>query len=198
MRFLSIPLALLLALPVPPPLAAQTEAPHLTIIVEQGEGAINNIKERTARETIVRVEDENHKPVAGAALLFTAPSQGAGGSFIGGGLNLNATTLADGRVTVRFHPNHVQGQFQIHVTASKDGKSGSTTINQTNSILAGAAAGAGAAVSTKLIVILAVAAAAATGGALYATHSGGGSSSSATIAPPITVTAGSGTVGPPH
>ncbi len=199
MRFLSIPLALLLALPVTSPLAAQTDAPHLTIIVEQGEGAINNIKQRTAREAIVRVEDENHKPVAGAAVIFTAPSQGAGGSFAAGGANFNAVTGPDGRAFARgFHPNSVQGQFQIHVTASKDGQSASTTIGQTNAVVAGAAAAAGAGISTKLIVILAVAAAAATGGALYATHSGGSSSSSSTIAPPITVTAGSGTVGPPH
>ena len=29
----------------------------------EGDGAINNIRQRTAREPIVQVEDENHKPV---------------------------------------------------------------------------------------------------------------------------------------
>ena len=44
----------------------QAAAPRLSLLVLEGEGAINNIKQRTAREPIVEVQDENHRPVAGA------------------------------------------------------------------------------------------------------------------------------------
>src|SRR5579863_5849082 len=80
---LSVSLCALLLNPWAQGIYAQ-DAPKLSIVILEGEGAINNIKQRTAREPIVRVEDENHKPVAGAAVVFTLPSQGAGGTFAGG------------------------------------------------------------------------------------------------------------------
>jgi hypothetical protein len=80
MRFLALPLAAWLAMPVPPASGQQA----LNIIVVEGEGAINNVRQRTAREPIVQVEDENHRPVAGAVVVFTLPSQCAGGAFAGG------------------------------------------------------------------------------------------------------------------
>src|SRR3979409_61337 len=76
-------------------------APRLNIIVVEGEGAINNVKQRTSRETIVQVEDENHKPVAGAAVAFALPSQGAGGTFAGVGQNFSTITDAQGRAVAR-------------------------------------------------------------------------------------------------
>ena len=66
MRILSLLLALWL------PATAQV-APMLNLVVLEGEGATNNIRQRTAREPIVRVEDENHRPVAGAIVVFTCP-----------------------------------------------------------------------------------------------------------------------------
>lgn len=69
MRFVS----LLLALWIP---ASAQVAPMLNLVVLEGEGATNNIRQRTAREPIVQVEDENHKPVAGAIVVFTLPSNG--------------------------------------------------------------------------------------------------------------------------
>ena len=59
-----LPLSLLL-FPLCFTVAAQdSPAPRLEIVIVQDDGAINNIKQRTARETIVEVRDENHKPVA--------------------------------------------------------------------------------------------------------------------------------------
>jgi hypothetical protein len=174
------------------------QAPVLNIVIVEGEGAINNIRQRTAREPIVEVQDENHRPVAGAVVVFSLPTQGAGGTFAGGAHSLTVVTDDTGRAVARgMQPNGVKGQYQIHVNASMNGRTGSTNISQSN--VAGAASGAAASggISTKLIVILAVAAAAAAGGALYATHSGGGSSNSPTI-PPTVITAGTGTVGAPH
>ena len=43
-------------------------APMLNIVIVEGEGTLNNVKQRVNRDPIVQVEDENHKPVAGAAV----------------------------------------------------------------------------------------------------------------------------------
>jgi hypothetical protein len=92
----------------------------LSIVILDGEDALNNIRERTAREPIVQVEDENHKPVAGAVVLFTLHSgaSGAGGSF-GNLTSLSVTTGADGRATAHgLKPNASEGSYTISVTAS--------------------------------------------------------------------------------
>ena len=52
-------LSLLLALWIP---ATAQVAPMLNLVVLEGEGATNNIRQRTARDPVVQVEDENHKP----------------------------------------------------------------------------------------------------------------------------------------
>ena len=49
---------------------APAAAPALFINIVEGEGTLNNIKQRVNREPIVQVEDENHKPIAGAAVVF--------------------------------------------------------------------------------------------------------------------------------
>ena len=84
MRWLSPVLAVLISLPLAPMAGAQDAPPKLNIVIVEGDGAINNIRQRTAREPIIQVEDENHKPVAGAAVIFALNGQGAGGSFAGG------------------------------------------------------------------------------------------------------------------
>jgi hypothetical protein len=173
---------------------AQDSGPKLNLVIVEGEGAINNIHQRTAREAIVQVQDENHKPVAGASVIFTLPARGAGGSFANGSQTLAVTTDNQGNAIARgFRPNQAQGQFQVHVNASFNGRTGSTDIHMSNA--AGAAAAATVAgLSVKLFVVLvAVGAAAAAGGAYYATHSGGGNTTSSTV----TITAGTGTVGAP-
>ena len=195
MRNLSWLLAGLIALPFPPGASAQAPVAKLNLVIVEGDGAINNIRQRTAREPVVEVQDENHKPVAGALILFELPSRGASGEFPGGAHSLSVTTDAQGRAVARgLQPNSNQGPYQIHVTASYGGATSSAVITQTNAIAgAGTAASAG---SGKLIAILAVAGAAVAGGIYWATHTGGGSSS--TTNPATTVTAGAGSVGPPH
>jgi hypothetical protein len=178
---------------------AQNAAPMLNIVIVEGDGAINNIRQRTAREPIVQVEDENHKPVAGAAVVFAVPGQGAGGTFAGGAHTLSVVTDSQGRAVAHgFHPNNVQGQYQIHVTASNGGQTATANISQSNALAAGAGTTAATAgISGKLIaVIVIVAAAAAAGGAYAATHSGGSNTSSAS-ASLITISAGTGIVGAP-
>ena len=199
MRGLGFLVAGCLALPCVSAMFAQAPEHTLNLVIVEGDGAINNIRQRTAREPIVQVEDENHKPVAGAAVIFLLPERGAGGTFADGSHSLTVITNAQGRASARgIHLNSVQGQFQIAVTATSNGLTATATISQ--SIAVGAAAGAGGAgvaagLSAKAIVIIVVAAAAAAGGAAYAaTHSGG---NNAATAAGTTITPGTGTVGPP-
>jgi hypothetical protein len=195
MRCLSLLLSILISLPFSPSAAAQTPGPKISLVIVEGEGAINNVRQRTARDPIVQVEDENHKPIAGAAVMFTLPMQGAGGSFAGGAKTLSVVTDNQGRAVARtFRPNSVQGKFQIHINASFQGQTASATITQSNAVAAGAAASAG--VSGKLIAILAIGAAAVAGGVIAATR--GGSSNTVTSPPVVTIAPGTGTVGPPR
>jgi hypothetical protein len=168
--------------------------PKLGIVIVEGEGAINNIKERTIREPVVQVEDENHKPIAGAAVVFFLPNQGPGGAFFDGTKSLTVTTDAQGRAALRgIRFNGLSGQMQIRVTASSGGQTATATITQTN--VAGAAASSGLSTTAKVLIIVAIAAGAAVG-AILATR-GSSSSSSAASTPPITITAGTPTVGAP-
>jgi hypothetical protein len=178
---------------------AQSQAPagRLHIVIVEGEGAINNVRQRVAREPIVQVEDENRKPVAGAVVTFLLPQQGPGATFANGSRSTTLLTDSNGRAVARgLRPNNLNGEYQIRVTASHQGQTASATITQSNAVaLAGAAAGAG--ISAKLITIIAVAAAAATaGGVVAATRDGNGSNGR----PPAstTITPGTPSVGGPQ
>ncbi|HTV13735.1 MAG TPA: hypothetical protein VME68_03405 [Acidobacteriaceae bacterium] len=131
--------ALLVLEPVAPAQAqvsAAAEPPRsLQIIILDGEGALNNIQERTAREPIVQVQDHNHKPVAGASLLFAihGGADGASGSFAGGASTLSVTTDANGiGRAVGLSPNTLKGGWQIEVTATLGTLTATTLINEMN------------------------------------------------------------------
>jgi hypothetical protein len=178
------------------PAWAQQAVTGLSINIVEGEGAINNIRQRVNREPIVQVEDQNHKPVAGAVVIFFLPGQGASGTFPDGSRMLMTVTDNQGRATARgVRPNNQSGPMQIRVTASFQGLTASSVITQTNAAGAAAAAtGAGLSAGAKWAIILSIAGAAAAGGAIAATH-GGGSSSSAP--PPVVITPGTPSVGGP-
>ncbi|MGE5568092.1 MAG: carboxypeptidase-like regulatory domain-containing protein [Rhodospirillales bacterium] len=164
----------------------------LNIVIIEGEGAINNIRQRIAREPIVQVEDENHRPVAGAVVVFLLPDRGAGATFADGSRYLNVVTDSQGRAVARgLRPNNTPGQYQIRVTASFEGQTATATITQTNmAAIAGAAAGAG--LSGKLIAILAVAGGAAIAGGVVAATRGNGNPA------PVSVIPGTPSVGGPR
>lgn len=173
-----------------------TSAPKLNIVIVDGEGAINNIRQRTAREPIVQVEDENHRPVAGAAVVFTLPSNGPSGVFADGSQTFTTVTDAQGRaVASGFRPNQIEGRVEIRVNASSEGRTAHITINQRNEL--GKAAKTRH-VSGKVAILLAIAAAAAAGGICAAVCGGGGGTSPAATIPPTVITPGGGTVGAPH
>jgi hypothetical protein len=177
-----------------PTAQAQAPAAGLQITILDGDEATNNIRQRTAREPIVQVEDENHKPVAGAVVIFLLPNDGAGGTFPGGARTLTTTTDDKGQAVARgLRPNHTSGRYQIRVNASHEGKSGQATINQINMV--GAASGAGAGLMPKWLMAV-VAGAVAASVATVATHGGGGASPSTNV--PVAVIPGTGSVGPPR
>lgn len=199
-------LALLLCLLIAAPGFAQTpqatepapQGQRLSVLIIEGEGAINNIRQRTAREPIVEVQDENHKPVAGAVVVFTVlPSNGgAGASFAGAEQTAEFVTDQAGRVVARgFRPNTRAGQVQIRVTATSNGRVGAATITQTN-VAPAAATTSSSFGGLKLLAIIGIAAGAAAAGAIAATH-GGGSHSSAGASSPTSITPGAPSVGAP-
>jgi hypothetical protein len=160
-RMLAMALVLLLC-PLPQ-LAAQTAtqtaavqaAPlmlHINIL--DGEGALNNISQRTAREPIVQVEDQNHKPVAGALVLFTIHSsgEGAGGTFVtpfAQTTSLKVTTDANGQAAAHgLTPNTTAGQFTLSVEASVGAVSTTAVIHIANSLLGGTSAPTSSAASS--------------------------------------------------
>ena len=177
--------------------APQEQGPALQIVILDGEGAINNIRQRTAREPIVQVEDENHRPVAGAVVLFTLPDRGASGVFANGQTSMTVISDSQGRaVATGLRPNSVQGNFQVRVNASYQGRTANTSINQSNAP-AGVAAAAG--ISAKTIVIILGLAAGAAAGGLVATTRGGGAPPAAPTGPrTVAISVGSPTAGPPR
>jgi hypothetical protein len=126
------------------PLSAQSPPTELHLTIIEGDGAINNLQRRTAREPIVQVTDQNHRPVAGAAVSFEVSGPGPGGAFKGANA-LKVVTNAKGIAKAAgFRPNTIPGSFQIHVTASFQGHVAAAAIAQTNT-LAGAAPAASSA-----------------------------------------------------
>ncbi len=177
----------------PVPARAQEQEPtKLNISILEGEGSINNIRQRVAREAMVQVDDENHKPVAGVAITFFLPEHGASGVFSNGSRSLTVMTDDTGRAVARgMMPNKVAGDVQIRVVARYKNLDANSIIHQQNVAAAAAAAAAGGAISGKLLAIILIAAAAGVAGGVVAATRGGGSS-------PVTITAGTPTVGAPH
>ena len=178
-------------------LAQAPVPPKLLITILDGEGALNNIKQRTAREPIVKVEDENHKPVAGASVLFLLPHSGPSGVFLDGTQMYTTTTDANGEAIARgLKPNQVSGKFQIQVRATYRDPNSETTvtsqptiINQTNTSGSSAVAQHAAhAIPAKVIII--VAAAAVAGGITAGVLLTRGNNQT-------TITAGTTTIGAP-
>ena len=163
----------------------------LNVVIVEGEGAINNLKQRTSRETIVQVEDENHRPVAGAAVAFLLPGNGPSATFAGGAKSATIVTDNAGRAVMpQLQPNQLVGQFQVHVTASANGQQATATISQSNaSSAASSASAAHSAISGKTIAIIVGVAAAGAAGAAVGLR-GGNKTPPAQPAPP------SGSIGP--
>lgn len=187
---MAVCLSLMLALPG---VGAQAPAPRsISIVIVEGDGAINNVRQRVAREPIVEVVDENKRPVSSALVTFMLPQNGAGATFADGGRVLTVMTGDDGRAVARgLRTNRIDGRWEMRVTASAGGATASAAIGLTNAAVAGALAGA------KLWALIAIVGGAAAGGAVIATRNGDGTSS-LPGRPPTTVTPGTPSVQPPR
>jgi hypothetical protein len=183
-----------------PPAHAQTPLPtELNIVVVEGEGAINNVRQRVAREPVVRVEDENHKPIAGVAVVFTLPTEGATGEFSNGAKSLTMMTDSQGKAAAQgLRLNQIAGKIPIHINASYRGLTARTSITQFSVLPPGAKASSssGGGHGGLIAVLVVLGAAAAGGGAYFATRSNSNSSGGTpppTITP-IGITPGTGTI----
>jgi hypothetical protein len=176
----------------------------LQIVILEGEGAINNIRQRVNRDPIVQVEDENHRPIAGAAVIFFLPNQGPGGTFANGATSFTTSTNTQGQAVARgIRFNDQAGSMQIRVAVSFAGLTASTLITQTNVVgVAGkgqsssSSSGGGMSLTAKILIIGALAGAGVAAGVLAGNHSGG--TTAAPTIPTVTITPGTVTVGGPQ
>jgi hypothetical protein len=161
----------------------------LQIVILDGEGALNNVKQRTAHEPIVEVQDENHKPVAGAAVIFLLPNSGAGGTF-NGALSFSTITDADGKAVAQgLTPNKITGKYQIHVRAKYNELTAEAAITQENILeQTSGPSHAGGHPMLKWVLLGGAAVGAGIAIGIVASQSGGHST---------TITAGNPTVGAP-
>ena len=180
--------------------------PKLSIVIVEGEGAINNVRQRVAREVIVQVNDENNRPIGGVAVSFLLPASGPGGLFANGTNALSVATDAAGRAVAGFTPNTVSGAFQLNATASFQGQVATTVVSQTNALAAAGAVaggvstgtvagGVGGGISAATVAVVAAAVAAAVAVGVVVSKKGGDSPP-----PPPTIRIGVGgtpTVGAP-
>jgi hypothetical protein len=204
-QFFAVILAgLLVASPCP-----GQEAPavrKLNIVIIEGDGAVNNVKQRLAREPVVQVTDENNRPIGGAAVTFFLPNQGAGGSFTGGRNFLTVITDSNGRATASgLRANTLAGQYAVRVAASYQGVSASASIAMSNAVLTAGGLGAGLGLGSlsfwQIVPVIAMVGTLAGTGTIAAIHGqditveGPGGSAAK---PPTTVTPGTPVVGPPR
>lgn len=134
----------------------RAQEPSIRVVIVAGQDEIHNINQKIRTEPVVEVQDENLKPVQGANVVFTMPTQGAGGTFENGSNMLTTITDKTGRAVAHgLRLNKQLGPFTIHVTASNQGHTANAVITQTN--VSGKATSAGTfGVSNKAWIILGV------------------------------------------
>jgi len=114
-----------------PPARAQNVPTTISLQVMEGEGATTGARQRVTRDPVVKVEDDDHRPVAGAAVVFSLPVSGPSGEFINGSKNLSVVTDQNGLASARgIKTNDVPGKLQIYVSATYRGARTRTLISQ--------------------------------------------------------------------
>jgi hypothetical protein len=186
-----------------PPVQDQTPPPtELNIVVIQGEGGVNKVRQRVTQEPIIQVEDESHKPISGAAVVFTLPTEGATGEFGNGSKTLTVVTDSRGQAAAQgLRVNQFPGKLPIHINVSYRGLTARTNITQIDEGPPVAAKSGGHG-HGGLIAILAIVGAGAAGGAYFALRKNTNTPGSGTVNPPpvsaIGITPGTGTIIGPH
>jgi hypothetical protein len=126
--------AALLAVVVVAGASKKTPALPYRVSIVEGDGALNGLASRSAREPVVRVADGSGKPVSGARVEFDAPKAGPGATFRGGSTHLAITTNSEGEAKVSgLRNNGVPGGFILLVHVSYEGQTiGDMAVHQTN------------------------------------------------------------------
>lgn len=169
---------------------------RLKVVVVEGDGAINNIRQHRAKEPVVLVLDQNSMPVSGASVTFLAPDSGPAGEFGGGVRMLAVVTDDQGRAAGRgFTPNATAGNFEIRVVASYMGEMADAIVHQTN---AQPAEGAGSRFPKKYMLIGLIGGGVAAGLAVALNAHGSSTSSNATGGTGIVISPGTPVFQPPH
>ena len=181
--------------------AADNPVTILRLRVVEGDAAVYATGARTVRPLTVQVTDETGRPVAGAAVSFILPGDGASGMFNGNMRSDLVTTGADGRASAGpVQWNRTPGAVTVRVTAAKSSVRAGSIVSQylSDSPTAGSlAAGPGRGRWFSMGLIVAGAGAGALAVALM--RSPGAVSAGSTPAPAATISIGtpSITVGRP-
>lgn len=169
-----------------PAASAQNLPTQLNIIVVDGDGATSPVHQHTTRDPVVKIEDDDHQPIAGASVVFALPVSGTSGEFSNGSQTLVVTTDKDGQAAARgLRVNDIPGRLQISVIASFRGLRGRALINQNVEAPPGTKVTtpdikkSGGSGSLKWI-ILGVIAAGGAGAGIYLAHRGGSTASTPT------------------
>jgi len=181
-----------------PVVRAQNAPGQIDIVVVEGEGASVAIRQHPSQDPAVRVEDEDHRPLANVAVVFTLPLSGASGEFANGSKTETVLTDQNGVATARgIRTNDVPGKLQIYVTAAYRGQRAKTLINMAVEAPAGAKASSPAKQTARssgkwkwIVLGVAAAAGAGAGAYFYATRSSSGSA--------VSISAGSVVFGNPR
>ena len=183
-----------------PAAVAQTLPAQINIAVVTGEGIATPARQRVSEDPAVRIEDDDHQPVAGVPVVFALPVSGTSGEFINGSKTLTVMTDKTGLAIAHgLKANEIPGKLQIYVTASFHGLRARTLINQVVEGVPGAPARVQRTAnkssnSWKWILLGVAAAGGAAAGIYFGTHS----SSPAATNPPITIGTGTVTFGGPQ
>jgi hypothetical protein len=189
---------LFLAAIVPSVAIAQNPPARIDVVVVQGEGLTTNIRQRVATDPVVRIEDDDHRPVDGVVVVFALPVSGTSGEFFNGAKNLTVVTGKDGLATARgLKTNEVPGPLQIYVMASYQGLRARGLINQLVEVAPGTTAPTPELHASKSSgkwkwILLGIAAAGGAGAAIYLTRH-----SSSTPSSPVSITSGPVVFGTP-
>jgi hypothetical protein len=111
---------------------AQNLPARIDILVVAGEGVTSSVRQRVTQDPAVKIEDDDHRPVAGVPVVFALPVSGTSGEFGNGAKTLAVMTDKAGvAVAHGLKTNELPGKLQIYVTASFHGLRARTLINQT-------------------------------------------------------------------
>lgn len=190
-------LSLLIAIQQPVSLRAQTveepPRPRMNIAVVEGEGTMNNVRDRKPTNVVVIVRDGNRKPIAGAPVTFTLPAEGASATFADGARTVTIQSDKDGYAGARdIRPNTVAGPYRIDVEARHNDETATAAITQFSMAVESRERKSG-----KWVALAAVLGGAAAGGAFAVTRNGGNKTIAAAPPAAIGITPGAATVGPP-